>query len=478
MKKSITLFLLGLVLTGLRAQVPMTVPNGSFEQWSDHSGYSVTVIFMPISVYDAFSTPSVWDYPSYPVNQTVSYMGMNVNINTSVPLIKATPETGTVPDGNKAVKLQTFMLDDIINPTVLSLAGDYLDTSLTQQVIPSILSTGAINISSFIPLLYSLMSGSGDLLSMLPTLLAADVNEYITGGLALGDFRPGRLTGSYKYHSAVGGDNGGVLLLGTRYNSTTHQRNIVGGGMNLALTDTNLYTPFEAEYMPLGNLQPDSLVILLFSSASSNRQQGSYLCLDNLMLWPAPDTCADVTSLSAVPDIHEALLDWSVTDAVDSFAIEYGLEGFTLGSGTALTVLNPPLLLSDLEPNTTYDVRVRSLCTDTVYGDWSTLWFTTLADTTVVDTTITDTTTVTIQAIKQSGNQAITLAPNPAKGRCTVTVADNRPADLRLYTLDGRLVESIATDGQPVVLELPWRGVFLLRATTSTGTTAYKIVSQ
>ena len=87
-------------------------------------------------------------------------------------------------------------------------------------------------------------------------------------------------------------------------------------------------------------------------------------------------------------------------------------------------------------------------------------------------------TTAAIQAIKQSGNQAITLSPNPAKGQCMVTVADNRPADLRLYTLDGRMVESVATDGHPVLLKLPWRGVFLLRATTSTGTAAFKIISQ
>ena len=478
MKKSIILLFLGLLLTGLRAQVPMTIPNGSFEQWSDHSGYSVTVYSVPImAVYEDYSTPSIWDYPSYPVNQPVSLMGFNVN--TNIPLIKATQETGTVPDGNKAVKLQTFMLEDIITPTVLSIAGDYLDTSLIQQVIPSILSTGAIDIDAFIPLLYSLMSGSGDLLAMLPTLLAMDVNDYITGGLPLGDFRPGRLTGSYKYHSAVGGDNGGVLLLGTRYNSTTHQRDIVGGGMNIALTDTDLYTPFEAEYMPLGTLEPDSLVILLFSSASSNRQQGSYLCIDNLMLWPAPDTCANATGLTAAPDIHEALLSWSVADAVDSFQVEYGPEGFSLGSGTTLTALNPPLLLSNLEPNTTYDVHVRTLCSDTLFGDWTSAQFTTLADTTsIVDTTGTDTTTVAVQTLRPSSRQAITLAPNPANGRCTVSLSQNTPTTLKLYTLDGRLIETLNTDGTPIELVLPWRGVFLLHATTATGTTACRIISQ
>lgn len=668
MKKSIFLFLLSFVLTGsmLRAQVPMAIPNGSFEQWTNHSGYSVSLLFMSFPVYDAFSTPSVWDYPSYPVNQTVSYMGMNININTSVPLVKSTQETGTVPDGNKAVKLQTFMLDDIIDPTMLSLAGDYLDTTLTQQVIPSILSTGAVDIDAFIPLINSIMSGTGDLLSMLPTLLAVDVNDYITGGIALGDFRPGRLSGSYKYHSTVGGDNGGVLMLGTRYNSVTHRRDIVGAGMNLALVDTALYTPFEAEYMSLGGSAPDSLVIFLLSSAGENRQQGSYLCLDNLMLWPAPDTCADITALSAVPDIHEAQLSWTVSDAADGFELEYGPEGFTSSTGSDTTLASNILSfsLTGLDANTIYEVHVRSLCSDTIYGEWDTLQFTTLADTcasvlnltlenqvydafpqmvlewggssvpdhweveygpqgfihgdgTVVETsqpyfaiyeledahiltpntwydfyvrsvcgeevfgdwdsvhyrtfcarvdsvvvgdsnlsvtadhrisgyTISwvDTTetrswgvyygiynpqfpdnwgtyvevdtpwfefppllpdkTYSIEISVYCGEDnygeivwvnfhtpslegidplAVSeshfrVSPNPANGQCTVTVLDDISAELKLYTLDGRLLQTFATDGSPVVLNLPWQGVFLLQATTPTGTATHKIISR
>lgn len=474
MKKSIVLFVLGLVFTVLRAQVPMDIPNGSFEQWSDHPGYSITVYSVPImSVYEDYSTPSMWNYPSYPVNQPVSMMGFNVTINTDVPLIKASQETGVVPDGDKAVRLQTFILEDIITPTVLSLASDYFDTSLSQQVIPSVLSTGTVDVDAFIPLVTNLMSGSGDIFSMLPTLLAMDVNDYIKGGLALGDFRPGRLTGSYKYHSAVGGDNGGVLLLGTRYNSSTHQRNIVGGGVNLALGDTSQYTPFETEYMSLGGVEPDSLIILLFSSAGSNRQQGSYLCIDNLMLWPAPDTCADVTGISAMPAIHEAVLSWIVSDSVDGFEYEYGAAGFTLGNGTAAATTTATVTLSALDASTTYDLYVRTLCSDTIYGDWNSVQFTTLDDTTVIDTT-----NVAIQTIKPLNHPAITVSPNPASGQCSVTVSGSTPTLLKLYTLDGRLVQSVTADAFPIVLNLPQRGVFLLHATTPTGSATYKIVSQ
>lgn len=388
MKKNIIILLILLLGGALRAQTPMAISNGSFEQWSSHPGYSVTVLFIPVSIYDTFSTPTSWDYPSYHVNQTVSLMGMNVNINTDIPLIKSTRESGSVPDGNKAVKLQTFMLSDIVNSTVLSIAASNLDTSLTNQVIPSILSTGAVNIDSFIPLLSNLMSGSGDLVSLLPTLLAEDVNDYITGGIALGDFRPGRLTGSYKYHSAVSGDNGGVVLIGTHYNNVTHKRDVVGGGLNIGLVDATTYTPFEVEYFPLSDLMPgtadvdpDSLIVLLISSASENRQQGSYLCLDNLTLWSAPDTCAAITAFSALPAIHEAQLSWSVTDPADGFELEYGPAGFALGSGTTATASTTSHTLSGLLAGTTYDVHLRTLCSDTIYGDWRSLQFSTYSDT-------------------------------------------------------------------------------------------------
>lgn len=680
MKRNILVFFLSLILVGgmLRAQSPMAVPNGSFEQWSNHSGYSVTAMYViNIPVYDAYSTPSVWNYPLYPVNQTVSVLSYNVHINTNVPIIKASQETTGVPDGSKAVKLQTFMLSDIINPTVLNVASSSLDPSLTSQVIPSILSTGAVNIESFIPLMTSMMSGTGEMFSMLPTLLNEDINDYITGGLPMGDFRPAQLTGSYKFHSATSGDNGGVILLGTHYNNVTHKRQIVGGGINLDLVDANTYTPFAVDYLPLGGLMPgvpdvdpDTLVVLLISSASTNRQQGSYLCLDNLVLWSQPDTCASITSLSAVPDIHEAQVTWSVTDPADGFEIEYGPVGFIQGNGAPLTAINSSLSLTGLEAGTTYDVYVRTLCSDSIYGEWRGIQFTTLDDTcasvldmwlsnqvvdefpqlvlewngssqplgwqveygphgfghgdgTLVETTdarlaiyelenagvlapntwydfyvrsmcvdsiygvwdsihyrtfcsrigaltvnadsltvtadslvsgyilswidtsdnsnwqliyadpeteqyeiifepyfafpplkqgttytvsvtpfcgehnygmettttfttaiieIHDTVTppppVAIQEVNQTDKQAIFISPNPAKGQCSVTVADGMRASLKLYTADGRLVETVATDGAPVMLELPWRGVFLLRATTASGTTSYKIISR
>ena len=674
MKKIILSLLLGLLGMGgtFHAQVPIPLPNSSFEQWDNHSGYNVTVLFFNLPVYSDYTTPSGWNYPAYPVNQSVSFMGMTVNINTSVPVVLATPENTAVPNGNTAVKLQTLMIDDIVSSTVLNLAGSSIDSSLTSQVIPSILTTGQVDIDAMIPIISSLLSGNGDVVSMLPTLLAMDVNDFITGGIPLNGLRPGLLTGSYKFHSAIGGDNGGVIMLGTHYNAATHQRDIVGLGMNLALIDTSVYTPFEVEYLPLSaympgspNVQPDSLIVAIFSSANANLQQGSSLWVDNLALWSAPDTCADVNSLIAVPSIHEADLSWSVNDTVDGFEIEYGPAGFELGNGITATTSSTTVTLSDLEAGTQYDVYVRTLCPDTIYGDWSATQFTTLADTcaTVLGLTVQNTvydlfpmmelqwngsmhpdhweveygpqgfalgngtrveteetsfgiypleesgvlspntwydfyvrsvcyddvygewdsvqyltfcarmgavtvnsdnlaatadnrvsgysiawednsdnhswgvyygiynpqypdinwgtyvgvdtqrfefpplnpgvtyrveitpycgdenygdtkwinfTTATLTGIGTFGDSKVRFEvyPNPANGQCEVSLPAGQPAELRLYSLDGRLLQAFDATGEPVVLQLPSQGVFLLQVTTPDGTLTKKIVNE
>lgn len=672
MKSFLRIPLLGLLLMSgtLNAQTPLPLPNGSFEQWTTHQGYGVSVLFFNVPVYSDYSTPTGWDYLAYPVNETFSMMGMNININTTVPVVMTTAETGMVPDSNTAVKLQTIMLSDIVSSTVLNLAGSSLDPSLTTQVIPSILTTGVVDIDAFIPIVSNLLSDTGDILSILPSLLSMDVNDFISGGLPLDGIRPGRLTGSYKYHSAVGGDNGAVIMLGTHYNTTAHKRDIVGLGINLALFDTSLYTPFELEYLPLGafvpgspDVQPDTLIVAIVSSASANMQQGSYLCVDNLVLWSAPDTCATILNLAAVPEIHEAALSWNVTAPVDGYELEYGPAGFPQGNGTSVSPTTTSYTLCGLDAGTEYDVYIRTLCPDSVYGHWSLTHFTTLPDTcaavlglTVQDIVcdafpmmelqwygsitpdrweveygpqgfalgtgtrvLTEQTSFEIHALEQSGaltpntwydfyvrsvcqgdlygdwdsvhyrtfcaqvravvvssdnlvttadnhisgysiawednsdNQSwdiyygiynseypdlpwgtdvrvdtpwfefpplqpgatytveitpycgdqnygnttwvnfttatltgiasvgdsepgVAVYPNPANGQCEITTSE--PALLQLYSLDGRLVKTLDTDGTPILLQLPEPGIFLLRATTANGDVTLKIVSQ
>ena len=516
--------------------VAMPVPYGSFEQWTTHPSYSVTALFIPIQVYSEYSTPTGWDYLTYPVNETYSYMSMNININTDLPLIKASQETGSVPDSSSAVRLQTFMLSDIISSTVYALASGSLDSTLTQTVYPSILTTGAMNLDHFIPLMNTMMANMDSLEALLLSFASMDMNYLFNGGLSLAGFEPSRLTGSYKYHSAVGGDNGGVVILGTRYNPTLHKRELVGGGLNIHLTDTAAYTPFTVDYRSLHDYDssfaeqtPDSMIVMLVSSASLNRQQGSYLCIDNLVLWhdsvfvPEPDTCARITSievdtvdLTLTPDtlLSGYVATWLSSFEPEAWEVEYGLADFTPGTGAAAVVQTPSVAFNPLSPGRLYELRVRTRCSDSLQGDWEMLQFFTLdtafppdttiippdttiippdttiipPDTTIVppDTTIVppDTTivppdtTVFIRDQFSTLNSQFSISPNPAHGQCVVDLVAVKEAELRLYTLDGRLLYALVTRDPKVTLLLPRSGVFLLQVITPEGILSRKIINR
>lgn len=672
MKKVISLFVvLAFFAMPSRAQSALTVPYGSFEQWDTQSGYNVSFFGTSLPIFGSYFTPTGWYYPAYPVNETFSFFGMTVSVNTSIPMILTEESTVGVPSGSKAAKLESFMLEDIIEATAYTLMSPSIDTILTQTVFPSILCNGTVNLENFLPIISTLVSNMDSVASLLTQLDTVDVNHLITGGMALGSFVPSRLTGSYKYTAAGSGDNAGVVLLGTRYNTSTHKRDVVGGGVNIGLTNASGYTPFTVSYQSLHELMPtfaeqsaDSLIILILSSASTTMQQGSTLYIDNLVLWDdssmGPDTCSAIEGLTAIPDNHEAQLNWSTSGIVSGYEMEYGVAGFAHGTGISVSLTNNTYALTDLDANTSYDVYVRTVCNDSIYGDWSSLQFTTLSDTcarvmnleissivfdappqyvmtwwsdsepdhwevaygvqgtdleqgTIVTTsephfdiyeleetgvlapntsyyfgvrsvcendvygdwefveyltscaqvgaivvwddsvtinsanllegyrvTWTDTnntrwyvsvgepsnpipdhwnpgeyvdepiwhlpdlqpnkqyyveivpfcgeenegemkwvifTTPTL-GIQQAEELNLFVTPNPAYGSCQVSIASGEPAELKLYSLDGRLLQTLHTMGDSIVLQLPSQGLFLLQATTPSGTTCRRVISK
>ena len=50
-------------------------------------------------------------------------------------------------------------------------------------------------------------------------------------------------------------------------------------------------------------------------------------------------------------------------------------------------------------------------------------------------------------------------------------------AELKLFDLDGRLLQTLSSDGSPVLLQLPAAGNYILQATTPMGVTTRKIVN-
>lgn len=120
----------------------------------------------------------------------------------------------------------------------------------------------------------------------------------------------------------------------------------------------------------------------------------------------------------------------------------------------------PVYCFPPLAPNTQYTFVVQSDC-DGSRGISQWIYFTT-ADVGIAVADVSE----------------LTVSPNPANGRCVVSLPDNMSAELKLYDSDGRLMQTLAYNGTPIELLLPSHGVFLLQATTAVGIVIRKIVNQ
>lgn len=75
------------------------------------------------------------------------------------------------------------------------------------------------------------------------------------------------------------------------------------------------------------------------------------------------EQCATPTNLSESNiTFNSVTLNWEDANEAPSFRVQYGPSGFPLGSGNTFTVDEATAVISNLEPNTTYDYYVHALC--------------------------------------------------------------------------------------------------------------------
>ena len=365
--------------------------------------------------------------------------------------------------------------------------GSMVDSEYLNMVFPTVLSTGELNLNNFMTLLDIVMDNINNESALLTAMTNLDVNEYVSGGIALNGFIPGQLTGSYKYTSAVSGDKGGIVFFGTKYNPATGRREVVGGGGSLDFADATNYQPFVINYYSLHDfntsyqqIDPDTLVIALVSSATLDRQQGSMFFIDNLNLIevvPEPDTCADITGLTlASVDTMSASFTWD--DVSNLYEVEYGPHGFAIGEGTEFNAFTNSFTINNLQPDTYYDFHVRAICEDNLLGNWS--WTTFKTDTLVPPVQPIDTTENPIDTtgILDFSNLGISVYPNPAQGFCQIQFTHYIPDLIQIYSIEGKLVESIKPNHETLSVNFPDRGVYIMKFNTLKGNYFKKIINR
>ena len=87
-----------------------------------------------------------------------------------------------------------------------------------------------------------------------------------------------------------------------------------------------------------------------------------YFCIDDVTIEPIP-ACPPVSNIVlAGLDSNLLSVTWQENGAATSWEVEYGPHGFTLGNGTTATVTTLPYDITNLTPNTEYDVYVTPVC--------------------------------------------------------------------------------------------------------------------
>ena len=128
-----------------------------------------------------------------------------------------------------------------------------------------------------------------------------------------------------------------------------------------------LKTAYLSSYTGTGNR-----IAMRFHRASET----NYFFIDDIGVQEIPD-CPPVTNVAlAGLDSNEFTVTWTENGSATSWNIEYGLHGFTVGSGTTVIATTNSYTITGLTPNTEYDVYVTPDCSggvaDTTMGTFRT----------------------------------------------------------------------------------------------------------
>ena len=96
-----------------------------------------------------------------------------------------------------------------------------------------------------------------------------------------------------------------------------------------------------------------------------------YITFDDFMLEESP-SCPQPTNLTLNTVSEDtAIISWTETGSATQWEIEYGLGGYTQGSGTIIHTTQNPDTITSLLSGTTYDCYVRARCSTTDSSHWS-----------------------------------------------------------------------------------------------------------
>ena len=206
-------------------------------------------------------------------------------------------------------------------------------------------------------------------------------------------------------------------------------------------------------------------------------------------IYPILQPCAPPEmSLDVVGD-WEKVLSWS-GDVQDSFQLSVSEYWQNADSGNIYNLTDTTITFLDGQGDVYFAARVRVKCTsneakcpaDDRWSPWSEpVYFyfgSEMPDTTHIDTTSIDTTSTGLRLV-ESGNVDVTLTPNPAAERVTVSATGMQSVEL--LGVDGTVImrrDGLMQDEYILDLKGLATGVYMVRVSTAKGTATRRLMVQ
>jgi len=178
----------------------------------------------------------------------------------------------------------------------------------------------------------------------------------------------------------------------------------------------------------------------------------------------APPLCIPPSDLSTsdATDVS-VLVQWNANGS-ELWDLEYGYEGFTPSTGNLVEDIDAsPYMISGLEPLTTYDVYLKSICEPSAESEQiGPVTFETGIPTYLID------------------NSSIihSIFPNPTTGQLNILLNENGPVLVELFRMDAQrvLMQNQTTSGFSIDLAHLAKGMYSIRLTTNQQTVTEKVI--
>ena len=120
------------------------------------------------------------------------------------------------------------------------------------------------------------------------------------------------------------------------------------------------YSAFEFDF---SRYTGNGSYIAIRAKQSGSGYTNNVLYIDDVVVELLPD-CPNVSDIAMVANDSNMLsITWTENGSATSWSVEYGPQGFTLGSGTTMTATTNSCVINGLSKNTYYDVYITPACT-------------------------------------------------------------------------------------------------------------------